>query len=110
MKVASPIAIPLVDIPIARPILVTNTTTAHASANFELALQPFPRHLLFRTGSDMPGDLRNAVGVVAKGSGVYAVALLKSGLKMFALAGFNNGVPPAFGIRVNWRSSVDTRC
>ena len=101
---------PLVAIPTARQMLVTNTSTAPASAIFELALHPVPRHFLFRTGADVSGDLRNAVGVVAKGSGVYAVDPWKSGLKRFALAGFDSGVPPVLGSGVNWRFSVDPRC
>jgi len=57
----------------------TSTRVAHASAILELACHPLPNHPFFCAGR--PGDDKNGVGVEARGSGVYAVGLLGSGLK-----------------------------
>jgi hypothetical protein len=57
----------------------TSTSVAQANAILELPCHPLANHLFFCTG--LPGDDKNGVGVVARGSGVYAVALLRSGLK-----------------------------
>lgn len=96
--------------PMVRATFATSTNTAQPKAIRELVLHPRLRRF-FSTVSDLPGDFKNAVGVVAKGSGVYAVELLRSGLNRFALAKPDSGVPFAVeGRGVNCRFSAESRC
>lgn len=94
--------------PMVRQILMTNTKMAQDRAIRELILHP-RLHPLFRCVlSRGSGDFRKAVGVDAKGSGVYAVELCRSGLNMLG----NRGVSWVDeGRGVNCRLSVELlRC
>lgn len=97
---------PDVTIPIVKQILVISTNTAQPSAIRELVFHPLLR-LLDSEVSLLLSGLRSGCGVLAKGSGVYAVALLRSGLNVFALGRLE---PTVGGTGVNCKFSVDERC
>ena len=98
---------PDVTIPAVKQIFVTSTTITQPSAMRELVFHP-PRRLFDTAVPVLPGDFkRSGCGVLARGSGVYAVALLKSGLKKLALG---RPEPPVRGSGVNCIFSADPRC
>jgi hypothetical protein len=97
-------SIPDVTSPMVKQMLVTSTKTAQPRAMRELVFHP-PNLFL---DAVVPGDLgKRGCGVLARGSGVYAVALLRSGLKRWALGRLE---PPVRGSGVNCTLSVDPRC